>query len=162
KPAFDTIVASGPNSALPHYRAGDRVLAPGDLVVLDFGGVMDGYCSDITRTVAIGPPGTEARRVYGAVLRAQQAAIDAVAPGRRAAPVAEPAGNACTDHGCGEPSGHAPGQELGRDGQEGPGAGGPGPGLSPVGLEAGRVLTVGPGANVAGWGGVRIEDAVPG
>ena len=70
RPAFDTIVASGPNGALPHYRAGARILQSGDLVVLDFGGAMDGYCSDITRTVAVGPPGTEARRVYGAVLRA--------------------------------------------------------------------------------------------
>src|SRR5690606_9857335 len=56
RPAFDTIVGSGPNSALPHYRAGDRVLADGDLVVLDFGGVLDGYCSDLTRTVVVGHP----------------------------------------------------------------------------------------------------------
>ena len=58
RPAFDTIVASGPNSALPHYRAGDRVLHAGDLVVLDFGGVLDGYCSDLTRTVSVGNPST--------------------------------------------------------------------------------------------------------
>ena len=57
KPAFDTIVASGPNSALPHYRAGDRRLAAGDLVVLDFGGMFDGYAVDLTRTIAVGGAG---------------------------------------------------------------------------------------------------------
>ena len=62
RPAFDTIVASGPNSALPHYRAGDRVSHAGDLVVLDFGGVLDGYCSDLTRTVSVGTPSPEARQ----------------------------------------------------------------------------------------------------
>ena len=70
RPSFDTIVASGPNSALPHYRAGDRRLATGDLVVLDFGGVLDGYCSDLTRTVSIGPASREARRLYDEIGRA--------------------------------------------------------------------------------------------
>jgi len=79
--AFDAIVASGPNSALPHYRAGDRRIASGDLVVLDFGGVLDGYCCDLTRTVSIGPPSSEAQRVYTAVKEAQDAAIAAVRPG---------------------------------------------------------------------------------
>jgi Xaa-Pro aminopeptidase len=79
--AFDTIVASGPHSAMPHYRAGTRVLTSGDLVVLDFGGVLDGYCCDLTRTVSIGPPSREARRVYDAVRDAQAAAVAAVKPG---------------------------------------------------------------------------------
>ena len=79
--AFDTIVASGPHAALPHYRAGDRILAAGDLVVLDFGGVLDGYCCDLTRTVSIGPPSPEARRLYTAVYDAHQAAIAAIRPG---------------------------------------------------------------------------------
>src|SRR5688572_6910615 len=79
--SFETIVASGPNSARPHAHAGDRVLREGDLVVLDFGGVYGGYCVDLTRTVAIGQPDAEMVRVYQAVLEAQTAAIAAVKPG---------------------------------------------------------------------------------
>jgi Xaa-Pro aminopeptidase len=160
KPAFDTIVASGPNSALPHYRAGDRILADGDLVVLDFGGVMDGYCSDITRTVAIGPPGTEARRVYGAVLRAQQAAIEAVAPGQTAEVVDAAARNVLIAEGLGDAFGHGTGHGLGLDVHEAPRVGKPQPGVDPVLLAAGMVLTVEPGAYLPGWGGVRIEDDI--
>src|SRR5688500_8009437 len=73
RPAFDTIVASGPNAALPHYRAGDRILQAGDVVVLDFGGVLDGYCCDLTRTISVGSPSTVGLRVHAAVLAAQQA-----------------------------------------------------------------------------------------
>ena len=79
--AFDTIVASGPNAALPHYRAGTRILQPGDLVVLDFGGVLDGYCSDLTRTVWVGAPTPDALRLHAAVRDAQRTAIEAVKPG---------------------------------------------------------------------------------
>src|SRR5204862_7680016 len=82
--AFETIVASGPNSALPHAHAAERVLREGDLVVLDFGGVYGGYCVDLTRTMAIGKADAEMRRVYGAVLEAQQAAIAAARGGIRA------------------------------------------------------------------------------
>ena len=82
--SFETIVASGPNSALPHAHAGERVMREGDLVVLDFGGVYGGYCVDLTRTVALGEPDAEMARVYGAVLEAQKAAIAAVKPGVRA------------------------------------------------------------------------------
>ena len=78
RPAFDTIVASGPNGALPHARPGDRRLQPGDLAVLDFGGVYDGYCVDLTRTRSVGTPGAEARRMYDAVAEAHVAAIRAV------------------------------------------------------------------------------------
>ena len=81
RPAFDTIVASGPHAALPHHRAGDRVLIGGDLVVLDFGGVLDGYCSDLSRTVSIGSASPEARRLYDAVYDAQHAAMQAVCAG---------------------------------------------------------------------------------
>jgi Xaa-Pro aminopeptidase len=77
KPAFETIVASGPNSALPHARPTDRRTVDGDLLVLDFGGVLRGYSVDLTRTVGIGTVGEEPRRIYEAVLAAQQAAIEA-------------------------------------------------------------------------------------
>ena len=80
-----TIVGSGPNSASPHHRSGERVIAPGDAVVMDFGGVANGYCSDITRTVFVGEPTEEQRRVYDTVRAAQQAAFEAVRPGVRGA-----------------------------------------------------------------------------
>lgn len=160
KPAFDTIVASGPNGALPHYRAGDRILASGDLVVLDFGGVMDGYCSDITRTVAVGPPDAEARRVYGAVLRAQQAAIAAVAPGRLAHEVDGMARRSLEGDGLGEAFGHGTGHGLGLEVHEAPRVGRPVEGVASATLAPGMVITVEPGAYLPGWGGVRIEDDV--
>ncbi len=79
KPAFDTIVAAGPNSAMPHYRAGDRQLATGDLVILDFGGMLNGYAVDMTRTIVVGFAGPRERRLLEQVAEAQQAAFDAVA-----------------------------------------------------------------------------------
>ena len=160
RPAFDTIVASGPNGALPHYRAGARILQAGDLVVLDFGGVMDGYCSDITRTIAVGPPGTEARRVYGAVLRAQQAAIDAAGPGVGAEQVDAAARTVLEQAGLGEAFGHGTGHGLGLDVHELPRVGRPVEGLAGTTLGEGMVFTVEPGAYLPGWGGVRIEDDV--
>jgi Xaa-Pro aminopeptidase len=158
--AFDTIVASGPNSALPHYRAGDRRLAAGDLVVLDFGGVLDGYCSDLTRTVAIGPPSPEARRLHAAVHAAQQAAIAAVRPGVEATAVDAAARAVLTEHGLGEAFGHGTGHGLGLDVHEEPRITWPRPDVPSVLLEPGMVFTVEPGAYLPGFGGVRIEDDV--
>ena len=160
RPAFDTIVASGPNSALPHYRAGERRLGAGDLVVLDFGGVLDGYCSDLTRTVSIGPPSEEARRVHTAVRDAQQAAIDAVRPGVEASAVDEAARSVLRSRGLGEAFGHGTGHGLGLDIHEAPRVARPVPDTPPVVLVPGMVFTVEPGAYLAGWGGVRIEDDV--
>src|SRR5207237_5297181 len=79
--AFDTIVASGPNAALPHARPGERTLTESDLVVLDFGGVYDSYCVDLTRTLSLGPAAARAREVHAAVREAHDRAIAAVAPG---------------------------------------------------------------------------------
>jgi Xaa-Pro aminopeptidase len=160
RPAFDTIVASGPNSALPHYRAGDRVLAAGDLVVLDFGGVLDGYCSDLTRTVAIGPPSPEARQLHAAVHAAQQAAIAAVRPGVATSAVDAAARNVLREHGLGDAFGHGTGHGLGLDVHEEPRITWPRPDVPAVPLEAGMVFTIEPGAYLAGFGGVRIEDDV--
>jgi Xaa-Pro aminopeptidase len=160
RPAFDTIVASGPNSALPHYRAGNRVLTRGDLVVLDFGGVLDGYCSDLTRTVAVGTPDAEARRVHAAVLDAQQAAIAAVRPGVEASSVDAAARAILTDRGLGDAFGHGTGHGLGLDVHEQPRITRPRPDVPAVLLQPGMVFTVEPGAYLAGWGGVRIEDDV--
>jgi Xaa-Pro aminopeptidase len=158
--AFDTIVASGPNGALPHYRAGDRLLARGDLVVLDFGGVLDGYCSDLTRTVALAPPSAEARRVHQAVRDAQQAAIDAVRPGIATTDVDRAARRVLETHGLGEAFGHGTGHGLGLDVHEDPRVTRPRADMAPVPLEPGMVLTIEPGAYLPGWGGVRIEDDV--
>lgn len=160
RPAFDTIVASGPHTALPHHRAGDRRLADGDLVVLDFGGVLDGYCSDLTRTVSVGAPAEEAIRVHGAVLEAQRAAIAAVSPGVLSASVDAAARNVLEAHGLGEAFGHGTGHGLGLEVHEEPRVGRASAEQPGVPLEPGMVITVEPGAYLAGWGGVRIEDDV--
>jgi Xaa-Pro aminopeptidase len=158
--AFDTIVASGPHSAMPHYRAGTRVLAAGDLVVLDFGGVLDGYCCDLTRTVSIGPPSREARRVYDAVRDAHAAAVSVVQPGIDASVVDTAAREVLRERGLADAFGHGTGHGLGLDVHEEPRVGKPRADLPPVILSANMVFTIEPGAYLAGFGGVRIEDDV--
>jgi len=160
RPAFETIVASGPHSAMPHYRAGSRTLARGDLVVLDFGGVLDGYCSDLTRTVSVGQPSPEARRLHAAVRDAQAAAIDAVRPGVAASAVDAAARQVLVAHGLGEAFGHGTGHGLGLDVHEEPRVSQPRPDVPLTRLEPGMVFTIEPGAFLAGFGGVRIEDDV--
>lgn len=158
--AFDTIVASGPHSAMPHYRAGTRTLAAGDLLVLDFGGVLDGYCCDLTRTVSIGPPSREARRVYDAVRDAHAAAIAAVKPGVDTSAVDAAARDLLRERGLGEAFGHGTGHGLGLDVHEEPRIGKPRADVPPLALAAGMVFTIEPGAYLPGFGGVRIEDDV--
>jgi Xaa-Pro aminopeptidase len=160
RPAFDVIVASGPHSALPHHRAGGRILAAGDLAVLDFGGVLDGYCSDLTRTVSIGPPSPEARRLHAAVHDAHQAAIAAVRPGVDTAAVDAAARTRLEAYGLGDAFGHGTGHGLGLDVHEEPRIARPRRDVPPTVLEAGMVFTIEPGAYVPGFGGVRIEDDV--
>jgi Xaa-Pro aminopeptidase len=158
--AFDTIVASGPHGALPHHIAGDRILAEGDLVVLDFGGVLDGYCCDLTRTVSIGPPSSEARRLYTAVYDAHQAAIAAVRPGVESTAVDAAARSLLGARGLGDAFGHGTGHGLGLDIHEEPRITRPRPDVESVPLLPGMVFTIEPGAYVPGYGGVRIEDDV--
>jgi Xaa-Pro aminopeptidase len=167
KPSFDTIVASGPHAAMPHARPDDRVLAAGDLVVLDFGGVYDGYCVDLTRTVSVGEPSQEARRLYDAVAEAQWAGVAAVRPGAPVTDVDEAARGVLERHGLGAAFCHATGHGLGLEIHEEPRVGprrADIPGVPPAGtdlvLEPGVVITVEPGAYVPGLGGVRIEDDV--
>jgi Xaa-Pro aminopeptidase len=162
RPAFDTIVASGPNAALPHHRAGGRHLAAGDLVVLDFGGVLDGYCSDITRTVSVGPAGGDAQRLFDAVSAAQSAAVAAVRA-QVDASVVDRAARAVLEHaGLGEAFGHGTGHGLGLEVHEDPRLARTQAGETPLPrpLEAGMVVTIEPGAYLPGFGGVRIEDDV--
>ena len=158
--AFDTIVASGPNAALPHYRAGARVLTQGDLVVLDFGGVLDGYCSDLTRTVSVGAPTPDALRLHAAVRDAQRTAIEAVKPGVSATSVDAAARSLLESRGLGEAFGHGTGHGLGLDIHEEPRIGPSRAEAASVQLEPGMVFTIEPGAYLPGLGGVRIEDDV--
>jgi Xaa-Pro aminopeptidase len=160
RPAFDTIVASGPNSALPHASPTDRVIRPGDPTVLDFGGVYGGYCVDLSRTVQLGASSPEIARILSAVAEAQQAAIAAVAPGRRPSEVDAAARTVLERHGLGEAFGHGTGHGLGLEIHEEPRVGRPVPGQPDEPLQPGVVITIEPGAYVPGLGGVRIEDDV--
>jgi len=160
KPAFDTIVAAGPNSAMPHHRAGSRALEPGDLVVLDFGGMLDGYAVDLTRTITLGPPGSRERQLLERVAGAQMAAFDAVAIGRPATVVDDAAREAMVREGLGEAFSHGTGHGLGLEVHERPRVGRRRAGQSDERLAAGMVFTIEPGAYLPGWGGARIEDDV--
>jgi Xaa-Pro aminopeptidase len=161
--AFDTIVAGGPNAALPHHRPGERRLVEGDLVVLDFGGVYDSYCVDLTRTVAVGRAAPRAREIYGAVREAHDRAIAAVRPGRTRFEVDAAARDTLAGYGLGEAFGHGTGHGLGIEVHEEPRISRRRTG-EPSGpddrLSVGMVFTIEPGAYLPGWGGVRIEDDV--
>ena len=160
RPAFDTIAASGPNSALPHHRAGERVLTDGDLLVLDFGGVLDGYCSDLTRTVSIGVPSSEGRRLHAAVHEAREAAVAAIRPGVLTSEVDAAARAVLDRHGYGEAFVHGTGHGLGLEIHEAPRVGRPRSDAVTPRLEPGMVVTIEPGAYIPGFGGVRIEDDI--
>jgi Xaa-Pro aminopeptidase len=154
--AFDTILASGPRSALPHGHATERVLQMGDFITMDYGARWKGYCSDITRTVILGNPNEEQKKVYGIVKDANQKAMDAMVAGRCAKEPDDIARGIIRDAGYGAYFGHGLGHSLGRDVHDGPG-------LSPYSafnLEAGMVITVEPGIYIPEWGGVRIEQDV--
>jgi Xaa-Pro aminopeptidase len=162
KPAFDTIVASGPNSALPHAHPGERTFAEGDLVVLDFGGIYDSYCVDLTRTVVVGKADGRAREVHAAVRQAHDRAIAAVAPGRSRFDIDAAAREALGAHGLAEAFGHGTGHGLGIEVHEDPRITRRRADVDAQNeaVEAGMVFTIEPGAYLAGWGGVRIEDDV--
>ena len=160
KPAFETIVASGPNSALPHAHPTDRTVQPGESTVLDFGGVYDGYCVDLTRTVQVGAVSEAIQRLYLAVAEAQQAAIRAVKPAVAASVVDAAARSVLERHGLADAFGHGTGHGLGLEVHEEPRIGRATPRLPDELLEPGMVFTIEPGAYVPGIGGVRIEDDV--
>ncbi|MEX2407312.1 MAG: aminopeptidase P family protein [Actinomycetota bacterium] len=151
-----TIVGSGPNSASPHHRSGERVIARGDAVVMDFGGVANGYCSDITRTVFVGEPTQEQRRVYETVRAAQQAAFDAVRPGVPAQEVDRAARAVISDAGYGEFFVHRTGHGIGIETHEPPyiveG--------NEIPLRPAMTFSDEPGIYLSGKFGVRIEDQV--
>jgi len=158
RPAFETIVASGPNGARPHHRATDRRIGAGELVVVDFGGVLDGYAVDMTRTVAVGTVAPELRAWVGAVTESQQAAIDRAAPGVLPSVIDGAARAALDRHGLADCFVHGTGHGLGLEVHERPTIGPRGDHDGP--LASGMVFTVEPGVYIAGRGGVRIEDDV--
>jgi Xaa-Pro aminopeptidase len=162
RPAFDTIVASGPNAALPHARPGERTITEGDLVVLDFGGVYASYCVDLTRTISVGPAGQRARDVYAAVLEARNQAIEAVAPGRSRFEIDAAARDTLGRHGLAEAFGHGTGHGLGIEVHEDPRITRKRSDVDTddESVESGMIFTIEPGAYLPGWGGVRIEDDV--
>jgi len=150
------ICASGPHSASPHHHTGDRVITEGDAVVFDWGGTLEGYNSDVTRTVHVGEPGAEFRRVYDIVRRANQAALDAVRPGATCASLDAAARDLIIAEGYGEAFLHRVGHGLGLDVHEEPYL----VNGNDLPLEVGMVFSDEPGIYLDGRFGVRIEDAV--
>ena len=151
-----TVVGSGPNGANPHHEFGERVIEDGDMVVLDFGGIKDGYGSDTTRTVHVGEPTDDEREVYEVVRRAQQAGFEAVRPGVECQEIDRAARRVITDAGYGEQFIHRTGHGIGLTTHEPPymveGDTNP--------LEPGMCFSIEPGIYLTGRFGVRIEDIV--
>ena len=165
RPAFETIVAAGPNAALPHARPGERRLVEGDLVVLDFGGVYDSYCVDLTRTVSVGRAGTRVRAVYEAVLEAHDRAIDSVRDGASRFAIDGAARETLGRQGLADAFGHGTGHGLGIEVHEAPHITrkrtvDDADDVTGEAVATGMVFTIEPGAYIRGWGGVRIEDDV--
>lgn len=157
KPAFDTIMASGKRGALPHGKASQKLIALGDFVTMDFGAVYQGYHSDMTRTICMGSATGRQREIYGIVLAAQLAGVQATRPGKTGKDIDAVARKVIADAGFGEYFGHGLGHSLGLNIHEDPR-------LSPSGgqtiLMENMVVTVEPGIYLPEWGGVRIEDTV--
>jgi Xaa-Pro aminopeptidase len=154
---FDAIVAAGPHGALPHAQPRDEKVGTGDLVVIDWGAQLDGYCSDCTRTVAVGDPGGEAREIYELVLEAQLAGVRAVAAGRGTREIDGSAREVIEAGGHGPEFGHGLGHGVGLDIHEAPTLSKRAPNQE---LEAGNVVTIEPGIYLPDRFGVRIEDLV--
>jgi Xaa-Pro aminopeptidase len=150
------IVASGPNSASPHHEAGERLIAPGEAIVIDIGGTRGGYCSDTTRTAFVGEPAPDFAALYEVLRQAQAAACEAVRPGIPAEEVDRAAREIIEEAGYGEPFFHRTGHGIGLETHEEPYivAGNPEP------LEAGHAFSVEPGIYIEGQWGARIEDIV--
>ena len=154
--SFDPIVAAGPNAALPHARPSDRRIEPGELVVIDFGCVVDGYCSDMTRTVSVGEPGPDARHIWDTVLLAQRTGCEAVAVGAECAAVDRASRDVIADAGWADAFVHGTGHGVGLEIHESPRVASTSTGT----LASGHVVTVEPGVYLPGVGGVRIEDTL--
>lgn len=156
KPAFDTIVASSANGAMPHASITNRRIKKGDLVTIDFGAEANGYFSDITRTVCVGRPTQRQHQIHGLVLEAQAAAIRSIRPGITCKSIDDAARSIIQKAGHAKHFGHGTGHGIGLMVHEGPSISR----LSKDRVEPGMVFSVEPGVYLPGWGGVRIEDLV--
>ncbi|MFJ8236996.1 M24 family metallopeptidase [Ureibacillus sp. NPDC094379] len=154
--SFDTIVASGVRSALPHGVATDKVIEKGDLVTLDFGALYNGYVSDITRTIAVGEPTDQLKEMYDIVLQSQLLAVEQVGPGMTGIQADSIARDYLTSKGYGEAFGHSTGHGIGLEVHEGPALSF----RSDTVLQPNMVVTIEPGIYLPGIGGVRIEDDI--
>lgn len=154
--SFETIVASGPNGAKPHARPSDRIIREGDLVVIDFGALLDGYCSDMTRTVMVGTPSVTQQQMLDVVRAAQQAGVDAVRAEVEVKDVDAACRTVIDEAGWAEAFLHATGHGVGLEIHEAPRVAATGDAT----LAAAQVVTVEPGVYLPEHGGVRIEDTV--
>ncbi|MEW6387512.1 MAG: aminopeptidase P family protein [Thermodesulfobacteriota bacterium] len=155
-PAFNPIVAAGPNSARPHHRPGDYPLKAGEPIIIDLGGRQEGYCADMTRTLIIGPPGDRFREIYSLVRQAQRRAEEGIRAGMSSLEADALAREVISQAGYGENFGHSLGHGVGLAVHEAPN-------LSPykdraTPLQAGSICTIEPGIYLPGWGGVRLEN----
>jgi Xaa-Pro aminopeptidase len=166
--AFDTIVAAGPNAALPHARASARTIETGELIVVDFGGMLDGYCTDLSRTIVaahvragtiVGGARRE-RRLIEQVAEAQQAAFDVLEPGRPPEAADRAAREALAQYHLADAFPHSTGHGLGLEIHEGPRVTRARADRAEPLVAPGMVMTLEPGVYFPGWGGVRIEDDV--
>ncbi|MBI5183498.1 MAG: aminopeptidase P family protein [Nitrospinae bacterium] len=153
---FDLIVTSGERSALPHGRAGDKVISDGDLIILDLGAKYMGYNSDITRTVVVGKPHKREEDIYKLVRLAQSRAIESISPGIMAKEIDAMTRNIISEGGYGDNFGHGTGHGVGLAVHESPKIAWD----EEVIIEKGMVFTIEPGIYIPGWGGIRIEDMV--
>lgn len=154
--SFDPIIASGPNGSMPHAVPGERKIQNGDFITMDFGCVYQGYCSDMTRTIAVGEISEEQRKIYNIVLEAQLAGIAAAKAGATGAEVDGAARKVIADYGYGQYFGHGFGHSVGVEIHEAPNA-------NPTNdkpLPAGAVISAEPGIYIPGKFGVRIEDVI--
>lgn len=154
--SFDTIVASGLRSALPHGVATDKIVEQGDMITLDYGALYNGYISDITRTVAVGEPSEKMKEIYQIVLDAQMLGVEKIGPGMTGIEADAIARDYIKSKGYGEAFGHSTGHGIGLEVHEGPGLSF----KSQTVLEPGMAVTVEPGIYLPGIGGVRIEDDI--
>ena len=154
--SFDTIVASGPNGAMAHHRPSDRAIQEGEPIVIDMGAIVEGYCSDITRTVVVGEPDETFNKIYDIVLGAQLTAINMVKPGMTGEDCDDLSRAVIAEAGYGDNFGHSLGHGVGLAVHENPRVSP----RSPDKLEPSMVFTVEPGIYLTGWGGIRIEDIV--
>lgn len=156
KLSFDSIIASGVRSSLPHGVATEKIIEEGDFLTLDFGCVYEGYCSDMTRTIVVGKADEKQKEIYNIVLEANKAALEAIKPNMLCSQIDKVARDIITNKGYGDKFGHGLGHGVGREIHEQPRLSV----FSKSILQTGMVITDEPGIYIPGYGGVRIEDLV--